>query len=237
MTPGCLLCSPPLSGAAFRSPSVTMGPPSIPTGLFHPVNRLHSPCTKLWDIACGFCHTRNARVCVCACVPSSEYVGRTKVLAWGTGCPQLHRITQAHCLSQLAWAADAGFLPHSASQLARLPGWKAGYFVFCLETPIPEKSPGSSAHPGTCGKHHLYSCTWYPCEERENQGKHCASWDAASKICQLEMELSNSTHLFFLLSLISTRQLTTYLHSVYIVWYQESSRGHKTYRSPGDKAW
>lgn len=26
---------------------VTMGPPSIPTGLFHPVNRLHSPCTKL----------------------------------------------------------------------------------------------------------------------------------------------------------------------------------------------
>lgn len=124
--------------------------------------------------------------------------------------------------------------------LASLPvcqDGKQGTFVFCLETPIPEKSPGSSAHPGTCGKHHLYSWTWYPCEERENKGKHCVSWDAASKICQLEMELSNSTHLLFFLSLISTRQLTTYLHSVYIVWYQESSRGHKTYRSPGDKAW
>lgn len=50
-----------------------------------------------------------------------------------------------------------------------------------------------------------------------------------------ETELSDLTHPL-LLSLISTMQLTTYLHSVYIVWASGVSRGHKAYsRSPGDK--
>lgn len=181
MTPACLLCSPSLSGAASLSPSLSpwdlLPFPQVSftplTGYILPV--LNSEISHVVSVTLGM------HVCVCACVPSSEYVGRTKVLAWGTGCLQLHWITQAHCLSQTCLSCWCRLPTHSASQLACLPGWKAGYFVFCLETPIPERSPGSSAHPSTCGKHHIYSHTWYPCEEPENKGKLSVSWDAASR--------------------------------------------------------